>query len=101
MFLENKVRLICRSGKDYYNVEPGSTIKLLSVEHFYDGPYDIMFYKLNCEIKNCGITIHCRRYSEEGDLVVWNIGYNSVYLKDFARLWTDVFKGEIPNVLIH
>lgn len=99
MFLTTKLNLICRSGNDYHSLDKGTKIKLLSVEPFYDGPYDITFYKLNCEVKNCGIVIDCRRYGDESDLIVWNHGYNSVYLKDVARLWSDVFVEEIPEVL--
>ena len=99
MFLTTKEKLICRSGDDYYPVEPGSRIKLLSVEPFYDGFYDISYYKLNCEMSNYGIVINCRRYSDEGDLIVWNCGYNSVYVRDYARLWNDVFEEAIPDVM--
>jgi hypothetical protein len=99
MFLKNKEKLVCRSGDDYYSIVPGSKINLLSVEPFYDGFYNISYYKLNCEVNNYGIVIDCRRYSDEGDLIVWNHGYNSVYLKDFARLWEDVFYEKIPDIL--
>lgn len=98
-FLTSKLNLICRSGKDYYNIPLNSKIRLLSVEPTYDGAYDITYYKLNCEFNNCGIIIDCRRYSCSDELVVWNHGYNSVYLRDFARLWSDVFLEKIPSVL--
>lgn len=99
MFLTTKIKMICRSKEDYEDILPGSTVRVMSIEPFYDGYYDFSQYKLNCELKGKEFMIDCRKYSDEGELFVWNHGYNSVYLRDFARLWSDVFEEPIPDVM--
>ena len=100
MFLTTKINLIVtNNGKDYHKIPANSSINLLSVEDFYDNSNDIFYYKLNCKNFSGGFIINCKRYSKDSDLIVRNLGYNSVYLNDFFRLWKDVFKEKIPDIL--
>ena len=100
MFLTTKLNLIVTSnGKDYHELPANSNIKLLSVEDFYDVNSETIHYNLNCNTMNGGFIINCKRFSKESDLVVRNSGYSSVYLNDFLRVWCDVFKEEVPDIL--
>ena len=99
MFLTTKMKMICRSKEGYEDILPDSTIRVMSIEPFYDGYYEFSQYVLNCESNGKEFIVDCRRYGDQGKLFVWNHNFNSVYVNDYARLWDDVFKETIPDVM--
>ena len=99
MFLTTKIKMICRSKEGYEDILPGTTVRVMSIEPFYDGYYDFSQYSLNCVLNGKKFIIDCRRYRDKNELFVWNHSFNSVCANDYAKLWNDVFKEEIPDVM--